>query len=422
MAGWGNFGEIANVAQITGLDAVRLIGLIVKAASTARMHKKNCRQFAQHLKLIGGLLEQLKISELKKYPVTREPLEQLEDALRRSYILVNSCQDKSYLYLLAMGWNIVYQFRKAQNEIDRYLRLIPLITLVDNTRIRERLEDIERDQREYTLDEEDREVQHFILKSESVKDQTVVLKKTLSTSYPNMCFNEALQKESEKLQIELQMSQANMDVNQCEVIQHLLEVTETAASSSPKKAPISKKASKRLDPNLSDVSEKEHTFDDSYPRKNDSRTASRNTSSVSSGQDLLSRRGSSHDEEWHTDLLGCCSEPLLCMKTLFYPCGTFSRIATAASNRHMSSGEACNELMAYSLILSCCCYTCCMRRKLRNMFNISGGLVDDFLSHLMCCCCALVQEWREVEIRGAYGMCFPTAIIKSHELAEICGL
>uniref|UniRef100_A0A453ISQ3 Uncharacterized protein n=1 Tax=Aegilops tauschii subsp. strangulata TaxID=200361 RepID=A0A453ISQ3_AEGTS len=21
----------------------------------------------------------------------------------------------------------------------------------------------------------------------------------------------------------------------------------------------------------------------------------------------------------------------------------------------------------------------------------------------MCCCCALVQEWREVEIRGAYG-------------------
>ena len=33
-----------------------------------------------------------------------------------------------------------------------------------------------------------------------------------------------------------------------------------------------------------------------------------------------------------------------------------------------------------------------------------GGYVDDFLSHLMCCCCALVQEWREVEIRGASGM------------------
>lgn len=133
---WDHFGEIANVAQLTGLDAVRLIGMIVKAASTARMHKKNCRQFALHLKLIGNLLEQLKISELKRYPETREPLEQLEDALRRSYILVNSCQDRSYLYLLAMGWNIVYQFRKAQNEIDRYLKLVPLITLVDNARVR----------------------------------------------------------------------------------------------------------------------------------------------------------------------------------------------------------------------------------------------------------------------------------------------
>lgn len=131
-----DFGDIANVAQLTGLDAVKLIGLIVKAAATARMHKKNCRQFAQHLKLIGNLLEQLKISELKRYPETREPLEQLEDALRRSYILVNSCQDRSYLYLLAMGWNIVYQFRKAQNEIDRYLKLVPLITLVDNARVR----------------------------------------------------------------------------------------------------------------------------------------------------------------------------------------------------------------------------------------------------------------------------------------------
>lgn len=129
-------GEVATIAQLTGLDAVKLIGLIVKAANTARMHRKNCRQFANHLKLIGNLLEQLKISELKRYPETREPLEQLEDALRRSYILVHSCQDRSYLYLLAMGWNIVYQFRKAQNEIDRYLKLVPLITLVDNARVR----------------------------------------------------------------------------------------------------------------------------------------------------------------------------------------------------------------------------------------------------------------------------------------------
>lgn len=136
MASWDNLGDIANVAQVTGLDAVALIGLIAKAANTARMHKKNCMQFALHLKLIGNLLEQLKISELKKYPETREPLELLEDALRRSYGLVKSCQDRSFFYLLAMGWNIVYQFRRAQSEIDQYLKIIPLITLVDNKRVR----------------------------------------------------------------------------------------------------------------------------------------------------------------------------------------------------------------------------------------------------------------------------------------------
>lgn len=404
MATWEHFGEIANVAQLTGVDAVRLIGMIVSAANTARMHKKNCRQFAQHLKLIGNLLEQLKISELKRYPEMREPLEQLEDSLRRGYILVNSCQDRSYLYLLAMGWNIVYQFRKAQNEIDRYLKIIPLITLVDNARVRERLEDIEKDQREYTLDDEDKRVQDVILKPEPSTNDTVVLKKTLSCSYPNLPFNAALKKENEKLQLELQRSQANYDVGQCEVIQHLIGVTEAVAANSVPEKNLPVRSSKKAESDYSDAnSDKEYSVDESYPKRSDTRTTSRNISSVSSGHDLLSTRGSHRHEEWHSDLLGCCSEPSLCIKTFFYPCGTFSKIASVATNRHMSSAEACNELMAYSMILSCCCYTCCIRRKLRNMLNITGGLFDDFLSHLMCCCCALVQEWREVEIRGVYG-------------------
>jgi Cys-rich protein (TIGR01571 family) len=129
------------------------------------------------------------------------------------------------------------------------------------------------------------------------------------------------------------------------------------------------------------------------------------------GHDLVSSRGS-YSDEWHADLLGCCSEPSLCLRTFFFPCGTFSKIASIAKNRPMSSSEACNDIMAYSLILSCCCYTCCVRRKLRQKLNIAGGCIDDFLSHLMCCCCALVQEWREVEIRGAYGE-FPTSMLSN---------
>lgn len=398
MSSWEHFGEIANIAQLAGLDAVKLIGMIVKAANTARMHKQNCRQFARHLRLIGNLLESLKISEMKKYPETREPLEQLEDALRRSYILVNSCQDRSYFYLLAMGWNIVYQFRKAQSEIDRYLKIIPLITLVDNARVRERVEMIERDQHEYTLDEEDRKVQDVILKRGQSQHDAIVLKKTLSCSYPNVPIDEAIRKENQKLHLELQHSQANLDVGQCEVIQHLLEVTEAvAATSLPEKSSYEKEP--KVEQVFADVNNEKEL---SYSKNSGKPAPSRNASSVSSTHELLSSKGS--PDKWHSDLLGCCSEPLLCIKTLVFPCGTLSRIASVAANRHISAAETCNDLMAYSLILSCCCYTCCIRRKLRKILNIKGGLFDDFLSHLMCCCCALVQEWREVEIREVRGV------------------
>ncbi|CAA7403516.1 unnamed protein product [Spirodela intermedia] len=378
MLTWEQLGEIGTAGQLVGLDAVRLIGMIVQAANTARMHKTSCRQFAQHLNLIGNLLEQLKISELKKYPETREPLEQLEDALRRSYVLVNSCQDRSYLYLLAMGRNIVDQFKKAQTEIDRYLKLVPLITLVDNSRVKERLECIERDQCEYTLDEEDRKVQDVILNRDPSDEGAMVLKRSLSFSYPNLPFDKALKAENEKLSLELQRSQ---DISHRDVLQHLLVVIQYLANSLKDK-------DSRLE-NANNVEESRSKAQSI--KENDSRRCG---SSVSSGHDSIS--AVSHRREgWRFGLLDCFAEPFLCMKTFLCPCGTFSKIASVARNRQISPGKACSLLMAYSLILSCCCYTCCVRRKLRKMLNITGGLCDDFLSHLICCYCALVQEWRE---------------------------
>lgn len=120
--------------------------------------------------------------------------------------------------------------------------------------LQERLEFIEKDQHEYTLDEEDRRVQDVILKPDPSRNDAIILKKTLSCSYPNMCFNEALQKENEKLQLELQQSQANYDVQQCEVIQHLLEVTEVAACVPDKSSYV--KASKKAEHNSYDESSK----------------------------------------------------------------------------------------------------------------------------------------------------------------------
>ncbi|KAK9164556.1 hypothetical protein Syun_005458 [Stephania yunnanensis] len=58
-----------------------------------------------------------------------------------------------------------------------------------------------------------------------------------------------------------------------------------------------------------------------------------------------------------------------------------------------------------------------MQSNYRSWIKFTGGLCDDFLSHLMCCCCALVQEMREMEIRGVYGMMSsPCVLVQLKEL------
>ncbi|CAL5327943.1 unnamed protein product [Camellia sinensis] len=108
------------------------------------------------------------------------------------------------------------------------------------------------------------------------------LKKTLSCSYPNLPFNEALQKENEKLQLELQRSQANLDVGECEVIQHLLDVTEAVTVNSVSEKSSRMRISKKMEQKYSDVnSEKKHSYDESYTKQSDTHSTSRTTCSGS---------------------------------------------------------------------------------------------------------------------------------------------
>ncbi|XP_042510135.1 protein MID1-COMPLEMENTING ACTIVITY 1-like isoform X2 [Macadamia integrifolia] len=353
-----------NVAQAVGVDAVGLISMIVTAARNAKMHRKNCEKMAGHVRMIRNLLEKLKSTELRKFPATGEPLDQLEESLRKALDLVESCREKSYLYLLAMGWSLVYQFRQVQAEIDRYLKLVPLISLVHGYRFQEHLQAIEDDQRNYTLDEEDAEAQGAVLKSDLTKEDAKILEKSMSRRYPHLEFNDALQEENNKLHIELQRSQADNNIQECTVIQHLIEVTENVINVFPEK-------------------------DGAKHRQ------------ITKSCDLKSECHSK--SKWKTDLFDCCIEPRLCLKTCFCPCATFVSIANVVSGGKTSRGQACHDLMAYSFVLGCCCYTCCVRGKLRKLFHIEGGLCDDFLSHVMCCCCALIQEWHEIELRSYDG-------------------
>lgn len=80
----------------------------------------------------------------------------------------------------------------------------------------------------------------------------------------------------------------------------------------------------------------------------------RNTSSVTSRHDLLSSKGSHRYEEWHSDLLGCCSEPLLCMflnKVLYSPCHVSCDFNSHYAKKEAQCFDACKCLITIIIIL-----------------------------------------------------------------------
>ncbi|XP_047086967.1 putative cysteine-rich receptor-like protein kinase 20 [Lolium rigidum] len=130
---WGTLGQASNVLQLVGVDALGLVSMVVQAALVARRHRDACVRLAQHVELVGDLLGELELAELMRREATRRPLEQLGGALRRCYALVTACQDCGYLRRLLLGARMADELRAAQHEIDMFIRLIPLIALVDNS-------------------------------------------------------------------------------------------------------------------------------------------------------------------------------------------------------------------------------------------------------------------------------------------------
>ncbi|XP_057489412.1 protein MID1-COMPLEMENTING ACTIVITY 2-like [Actinidia eriantha] len=200
----------------------------------------------------------------------------------------------------------------------------------------ESLQAIEEDHREYTLDEQDMEAQGVLLKKDRTKKDANILENSMSHRYyPELEFHEALQ-EKEKLQVELHRSQVKNDPKECQVIEHLIELTQNVVN-----VPTGKKLSLDV----------------------------QTCAGSGYGMAIKSSLGANDlkpdnqvESEWQADLFDCYREPCLSLKACVYPCGIFSHIA------HV------------------------------------GGACDDFLTHLMCCCCAMVQEWRELELRGFEGI------------------
>jgi hypothetical protein len=112
------------------------------------------------------------------------------------------------LYLVAMGWVYVTKFRDYQDEIDKYLKLIPLISLVEKNR--ERLKAIEEDHQLYTMEEDEVKVHEALLNKKPVcelskeGDSMRRVSRQLSRRYPGYSIEQILREENTKLQQELQ--------------------------------------------------------------------------------------------------------------------------------------------------------------------------------------------------------------------------
>jgi len=126
-------GEVATVAQLVGLDASSLITMIAEAARTVRRNRATCRQLARRGEMIGALLRRLQDAQPMRQPETRAPVEELEETLRRAYLLVRSCQRRGYAYRCFMGARHADELREVQGEIAFYLQLFPLVSYVDAT-------------------------------------------------------------------------------------------------------------------------------------------------------------------------------------------------------------------------------------------------------------------------------------------------
>jgi len=128
-------GQASSVVQLVGVDVLGLVSMVVQAALAARRQRDACLRLAQHVEIVGGLLRELELAELMRREATRRPLEQLRAVLRRCYALATACQDSGGWYLgrLFRGTRMAEELRAAEQQIDMFIRLVPLIALVDTT-------------------------------------------------------------------------------------------------------------------------------------------------------------------------------------------------------------------------------------------------------------------------------------------------
>nr|KAJ0222910.1 hypothetical protein LSAT_V11C200064610 [Lactuca sativa] len=122
------------MAHLAEMDAITLTKLILDANTRAAENSDACKDLFRRIKFIGNLLVELRVFDLYNASAIREPLVDLEEALRRTYVLVTKSQEHNYAYKFALGWKINRKFKKTLKQIDTIISIITLIFFVGHNR------------------------------------------------------------------------------------------------------------------------------------------------------------------------------------------------------------------------------------------------------------------------------------------------
>ncbi|RLM86570.1 G-type lectin S-receptor-like serine/threonine-protein kinase [Panicum miliaceum] len=135
---WSGLQNASSIAQLAGVDAFVLITAIVRAAQTARRNKKTCRELAEQVERIGGLLRSLEEHPgmgIMRRSETSAPLVELHETLRRACAVVESCRRGGYVRGLYASGSRATSLRDLQGRIAFFLQLFPIISHLDSTRL-----------------------------------------------------------------------------------------------------------------------------------------------------------------------------------------------------------------------------------------------------------------------------------------------
>ncbi|CAN6180285.1 unnamed protein product [Urochloa humidicola] len=124
MALWECLGKVANISGLVGVDTFKLISMIMKGAETVRRNHDECRQLSHFASATENLLHELANLKVIEHPKMWKPIQGLRGTLLQAYMLIKSCQHRSYTSHFCAGGKLAAQLQSVQKEMDFNIRYL----------------------------------------------------------------------------------------------------------------------------------------------------------------------------------------------------------------------------------------------------------------------------------------------------------